>query len=120
MCGTRDGLATGERSAARRSGSAGAARGDYVRERGWLSLEKAIKKMTSMPTAKFGFRDRGLLRPGLAADVVVFDPATVQDNASFERPAVYPTGIAHVFVNGHPAVDSGRLTGGRAGQVLAP
>ena len=93
--------------------------GDYVRERRWLTLEEAIKKMTGMPAAKFGLRDRGVLRPGLAADVVVFDPETIQDNARFERPAVYPNGIDHVLVNGRLAVDAGRLTGARAGQVLA-
>jgi N-acyl-D-amino-acid deacylase len=92
--------------------------GDYVRERGWLRLEEAIKKMTAMPAAKFGLRDRGLLRPGLAADVVVFDQDTIQDNASFDQPAVYPTGVEHVVVNGRLAVDAGRLTGSRSGQVL--
>jgi N-acyl-D-amino-acid deacylase len=75
--------------------------------------------MTAMPAAKFGLQDRGLLRPGLAADVVVFDADTIQDNASFERPAVYPSGIDYVLVNGQVAVDGGRLTGLRAGQVLA-
>jgi N-acyl-D-amino-acid deacylase len=93
--------------------------GEYVRERRWLRLEEAIKKMTAMPAAKFGLQDRGLLRPGLAADVVVFDADTIQDNASFERPAVYPSGIDYVLVNGQVAVDGGRLTGLRAGQVLA-
>jgi N-acyl-D-amino-acid deacylase len=92
--------------------------GDYVRQQGWLRLEEAVQKMTAMPAAKFGLRDRGLLRPGLAADVVVFDPETVADNASFERPAVYPSGIEHVFVNGRPAVRDGALTGERAGDVL--
>ena len=92
--------------------------GDYVRDRGWLRLEEAVKKMTAMPAAKFGLRDRGLLRPGLAADVVVFDAATIQDNANFDRPAVYPTGIEHVFVNGTAAVTNGALTKTRAGAVL--
>ncbi len=94
--------------------------GEYVRERRWLTLEEAILKMTAMPAAKFGLRDRGLLRPGLAADLVVFDPEAIRDNASFERPAVYPSGIEYVFVNGRPAVDGGRLTGARAGRVLTP
>lgn len=93
--------------------------GDYVRQRGWLRLEEAIKKMTAMPAAKFGLRDRGLLRPGLAGDVVVFDPATIEDRASFEHPAVYPAGIEHVFVNGRAAVSAGELTGSRAGTVLS-
>jgi N-acyl-D-amino-acid deacylase len=94
--------------------------GDYVRQQGWLRLEEAVKKITAMPAAKFGLRDRGLLRPGLAADVVVFDPETVQDNASFDRPAVYPTGIEHVVVNGRLAVSAGGLTGQRTGAVLTP
>ncbi|MDQ3700017.1 MAG: D-aminoacylase [Chloroflexota bacterium] len=93
--------------------------GDYVRQRKWLRLEEAIKKMTAMPAAKFGLRDRGLLRPGLAADVVVFDPATIEDLASFERPAVYPAGVEHVFVNGRVAVSAGTLTGSRSGSVLS-
>ncbi|HVG96921.1 MAG TPA: D-aminoacylase [Chloroflexota bacterium] len=94
--------------------------GEYVREGGWLRLEEAIKKMTAMPAAKFGLRDRGLLRPGLAADVVVFDAETVADNASFERPAVYPSGIEHVFVNGTAAVRDGALRRARTGVVLSP
>jgi N-acyl-D-amino-acid deacylase len=94
--------------------------GDYVRERKWLRLEEAIKKITAMPAAKFGFRDRGLLRPGLAGDVVVFDDQTVEDLASFDKPAVYPKGFEWVFVNGEAAVRDGRLTGARSGQVLTP
>jgi N-acyl-D-amino-acid deacylase len=94
--------------------------GDYVRERGWLRLEEAIKKITAMPAAKYGFRDRGLLRPGLAGDVVVFDAATIRDNADFDKPAVYPSGIEHVFVNGTAAVREGALAGARAGEVLVP
>ena len=93
--------------------------GDYVRERKWLRLEEAVMKMTGMPAAKFGLRDRGVLRPGMAADVVVFDPDTIQDNASFDKPAVYPAGIGHVLVNGTVAVDAGRLAGTRTGQVLS-
>jgi len=94
--------------------------GDYVRERRWLRTEEAIKKMTAMPAAKFGLRDRGLLRPGLAADVVVFNPDTIQDNASFDRPAVYPSGIEWVFVNGQVAIRQGTLAGCRSGEVLTP
>ena len=65
-----------------------------------------------------GLRDRGLLRPGLAADVTIFDAATITDRASFETPAVYPDGISHVFVNGVAAVTNGRLTSSRSGSVL--
>src|SRR5687767_1403744 len=92
--------------------------GDYVRDRRWLRLEEAVHKITAMPAAKFGLRDRGLIRPGLAADVVVFDADTIRDNASFDKPAVYPSGIEHVFVNGRAAVAGGTLTKLRAGEVL--
>lgn len=92
--------------------------GEYVRDRGWLRLEEAIKKMTAMPAAKYGLRDRGLLRPGLAADVVIFDPATLHDNASFQKPVASPSGIQAVLVNGQFAVDNGRLARIRAGEVL--
>jgi N-acyl-D-amino-acid deacylase len=94
--------------------------GDYVRQRKWLRLEEAIKKITAMPAAKFGFRDRGLLRPGLAGDVVVFDAGTVEDMASFDKPAVYPKGFEWVFVNGQAAVKQGQLAGIRSGEVLTP
>jgi N-acyl-D-aspartate/D-glutamate deacylase len=76
-------------------------------------------KFTGMPAAKFGLRDRGILRPGLAADVTIFDAATIADRASFDRPAVYPDGISHVLVNGTVAVSGGRLVGSRSGRVLA-
>ena len=65
-----------------------------------MPLESAVHKMTAVPATKFGFTDRGLLRPGLAADVVVFDPDTIQDNGTLAQPAQYPSGISHVFVNG--------------------
>ena len=94
--------------------------GDYVRERGWMPLEAAVHKMTAVPATKFGFTDRGVLRPGLAADIVVFDPATIQDNGTLERPAQYPSGISYVFVNGAVTVEQGEHTGARSGQVLRP
>ena len=93
--------------------------GDYVRDRGWLRLEEAVMKFTGMPAAKFGLRDRGILRPGLAADVTIFDASTIADRASFDRTAVYPDGISHVLVNGTVAVSGGRLVGSRSGRVLA-
>ena len=94
--------------------------GDYVRERGWMPLESAVHKMTAVPATKFGFTDRGLLRPGLAADIVVFDPATIQDNGTLAQPAQYPSGIPYVFVNGALTVEQGKHTGARSGQVLRP
>ena len=90
----------------------------YVRELGVLTWQEAIRKMTSGPAARVGLSDRGVLRPGLAADVVVFDPETVRDTATFEDPKRHPDGVEHVIVNGAPVVDSGRHTHARAGRAL--
>ena len=90
----------------------------YVREERLLSLEEAVKKMTSLPAGRVGISDRGALREGLFADIVVFDPATIRDKATFDDPHQYPEGIEYVIVNGVPAVENGRLTGARAGRVL--
>ncbi len=90
----------------------------YVRERGLLGLEEAIRKMTSLPAEQFGFADRGRLAPGYAADLVVLDPKTVADRATFEQPHQYPTGIPFVLVNGVFVVRGGRHTGARPGVVL--
>jgi N-acyl-D-amino-acid deacylase len=92
--------------------------GTYVRERGLLGLEEAVRKMTSLPAQTFGLWDRGLLRPGLAADVVVFDPAAVGDRATFDQPKRFAAGFDAVLVNGRFAVERGQLTGARAGLVL--
>ena len=92
--------------------------GRYVRELRIISLEEAIRRMTSLPAQTFGFADRGLLRPGYAADVVIFDPATVQDRSTFEQPHQYSVGMKYVLVNGCPTIWEGRHTGQRAGQVL--
>lgn len=91
--------------------------GSYVRE-GVIQLEEAVKKMTSMPAQRFGLLDRGLLRPGMWADLVVFDPATIADEATYENPRQYPKGIRYVLVGGEVAVDDGKLTDTRAGRVL--
>ncbi|MGH7529705.1 MAG: N-acyl-D-amino-acid deacylase family protein [Gemmatimonadales bacterium] len=92
--------------------------GHYVRERQILSLEEAIHKMTGLPAQRLGLAGRGRVAPGAYADIVVFDPATVRDRATFEDPHQYPAGIAYVFVNGVAAVDAGRFTDARAGRVL--
>jgi N-acyl-D-amino-acid deacylase len=76
----------------------------YVRERRTLSLEQAVRKMTSLPASRVGFRNRGWLAPGFAADVVVFDPATIEDRATFAEPFRYPAGIKAVLVNGSVAL----------------
>lgn len=92
--------------------------GRYVRERKALSLEAAIPKMTSVPAARVKLANRGRLTPGAAADVVVFDPATIADTATFANPFQYPLGIALVVVNGRIAVRDGQHQGVGAGQVL--
>jgi N-acyl-D-amino-acid deacylase len=92
--------------------------GRYVRELRIVSLEDAVRKMTSLPAQTFRLSDRGLLREGLAADIVVFDPATVADRATFEQPHQYPVGISHVFVNGVAVVSEGQATAARPGRAL--
>lgn len=92
--------------------------GLYAREKGVLTLEQAVRKMTSLPAERIGLRERGQLRAGWFADIVVFDPETVIDRATFQEPHQYPVGIEYVFVNGQPAVDDGRFTDNRAGTVL--
>jgi N-acyl-D-amino-acid deacylase len=92
--------------------------GDYVRERNVISLEEAVRKMTSLPAAFFGFEGRGVVREGAFADLVVFDPAKVKDEATYANPRVYPSGIPHVLVNGVFVVRDGKTTGARPGRVL--
>ncbi len=94
--------------------------GEYARERKLFSLETAVHKMTGMPAARLRLRDRGLLRPGHAADLALFDPATVKDEATFADPHRYPTGIPYVIVNGAVVVDGGRFSAAGAGRVLRP
>lgn len=92
--------------------------GTYVRDRGTLPLETAVAKLTSVPAARLGLRDRGTVREGAFADLVVFDPATVADEATYLEPARHPRGIDHVIVNGRPAVLAGQETGQRPGRLL--
>jgi N-acyl-D-amino-acid deacylase len=93
--------------------------GRYVRERKDMSLEEAVRKMTSLPARRLGLEDRGVLAAGKAADLVVFDPEIVLDQATYENPRQYPTGIRHVIVNGVHSVENGRFTGQRGGRVLS-
>jgi dihydroorotase/N-acyl-D-amino-acid deacylase len=90
----------------------------YVRERKVLTLEDAIRKMSGYPAERLKLLDRGLLRPGMKADIVVFDPATVQDKADFANPHHYAEGFRYVIVNGTPIIDAGKLTQERPGRVL--
>ena len=92
--------------------------GSYVRDRGVLSLEGAVHKVTAEPARRLGLSDRGLLAPGMAADLVLFDPATVANRATEADPAARPAGIARVMVNGRWAVIDGAATGERAGWML--
>lgn len=92
--------------------------GRYVREEKVLTLADAVRKMTSFPAQITGLIDRGLLRPGLAADIVVFDPATVADRAVFEDPHQYSTGFACIIVNGTVVFEKGEHTGAKPGRVL--
>jgi dihydroorotase/N-acyl-D-amino-acid deacylase len=92
--------------------------GVYVREKKVLSLEDAIRKMSAAPAARLGLHDRGVLRPGLRADVVVFNPATVKDLATFEKPHQYAEGFSHVIVNGEVVFENSEMTAARPGRVL--
>ncbi len=91
---------------------------DYVRNRHVLTLEDAVRKMTSLPARTFGFRDRGLIREGMAADLVLFDPDRVQDKSTYVAPHQYSQGFDYVFVNGVAVVEDGKLTGARPGRIL--
>lgn len=92
--------------------------GRYVREEGLLPLEEAVRKCTALPAARLGLTDRGLLQPGMRADIVVFDPATILDTATFEDPHRHPDGIAWVIVNGVIAVAGDEHRDPGAGEVL--
>ena len=86
---------------------------EYVRQRGVLTLEDAVRRMTSLPARTFGLKDRGLVKEGMAADLVMFDPAIVQDEATYAKPHQYATGFDCVIVNGKVAVDEGKATEAR-------
>ncbi len=92
--------------------------GKYVREEKLISWEEAVRKMTSFPAQRFGIFDRGLLRPGMWADITIFDPETVIDTATYKDPHNFPEGIPYVIVNGEVAVDNGKYTGALAGKTL--
>ena len=92
--------------------------GVYVREKHVLTLEEAVRKMTSFPAQRAGLEDRGVLRPGMKADVVVFDPATIIDKATFENPHQYAEGVSVLLVNGRLTLSDGAMTGERAGRAL--
>ncbi|HSJ09534.1 MAG TPA: D-aminoacylase [Longimicrobiales bacterium] len=90
----------------------------YVRARGVITMPDAIRKFTSLPAARVGLHDRGVIKAGMRADITIFDPATVCDRATFERPVRTSSGIEHVLVNGEPVLRSGVVTGARPGRGL--
>jgi len=92
--------------------------GRYVNEQKVLRLEEAIRRMTSLPAQKFKLSDRGLLRVGMAADILVFNPEKVIDNATFSKPHQFASGFNFVIVNGQLVIDYGKHTRSRLGQVL--
>ena len=92
--------------------------GLYAREKGTLSMAKAIYKMTGLVASRLGFKNRGFIEPGFTADLVLFDPLTIQDRSTFDHPHQYSTGVVYVWVNGCPIVQDGIITGNTPGRVL--
>ncbi|MEO8795084.1 MAG: D-aminoacylase, partial [Daejeonella sp.] len=90
----------------------------YVREKNILTLEDAIRKMTSLPAQKFGFKNRGILREGMVADIVIFDPVTVEDLSTYEKPHQFSKGFEYVIVNGKITVEKSKHNGTRNGKIL--
>ncbi|MBI3948523.1 MAG: D-aminoacylase [Armatimonadetes bacterium] len=102
----------------RSCGNNARALGRYARDLKLLPLEEMVRKMTSLPATTFGLKDRGVLRPGAAADIVLFDPDRVRDTATYQEPRRHPEGIPHVIVNGAPVIRDGEHTGAPAGRAL--
>jgi N-acyl-D-amino-acid deacylase len=92
--------------------------GKYVREEKLIALEEAIRRMSSMPASHLKIKQRGSIKPGYFADLVVFDPEKIADNATFDEPKKYATGMAHVFVNGVQVLGDGEHTGAKPGRVV--
>jgi N-acyl-D-aspartate/D-glutamate deacylase len=113
-----DGIFAQEKSHPRAWGSATRILGHYVRDEKVLTLEEAIRKMTSLPAARMHLKDRGILKRGMAADLVAFDPATVRERSTFADPTHYSEGVPYVAVNGELVVDEGRITSARPGRIL--
>jgi N-acyl-D-amino-acid deacylase len=116
--GGSDGLLVGAKPHPRAWGTFPRYLGHYSRDLGLLSLEETVHHLSGRPAARLKLHNRGLIREGYAADVVLFDPETVRDEATFENPRRAATGIHYVFVNGTAAVDGGQPTGARAGRAL--
>jgi N-acyl-D-amino-acid deacylase len=117
MLGT-DSTFVGAKPSPRTYGSVPRILGQFVRDEGILGLEEAVRRMTSAPAARLGLLERGVISDGAIADVVVFDPATVRSNATYDEPRRFPDGIEYVIVNGELVVDEGRHTGATPGRAL--
>ncbi|HET7181672.1 MAG TPA: D-aminoacylase [Candidatus Limnocylindrales bacterium] len=117
MVGT-DSTFVGAKPSPRSYGSYPRILGQFVRDEALLSLEEAVAKMTSRPAARLGLKDRGRIADGFVADLVIFDPATIRSNATYEEPRRYPDGIETVIVDGVPVVDGGEHTGALPGRAL--
>jgi len=116
--GSSDGILVGARPHPRGWGTFARFLARYVRELGVLTLEECVRKLTALPATRLGLTDRGCLRPGCHADLVIFDPAAVQDTATYENPRSHPEGIPYVIVNGVLVKDNGRHTGATPGRAL--
>jgi N-acyl-D-amino-acid deacylase len=92
--------------------------GHYVREEKVMSLAEAVRRLSGLPATNLGLDRRGFLKTGMYADVVVFDPATIADRATFEKPQQYAVGVKHVFVNGAAVLKDGEHTGAKPGKAL--
>lgn len=113
-----DGIFSQQKSHPRAWGSATRILGYYVRDEKVLSLEQAIRRMTSLPAARMHLKDRGVLKTGMLADVVAFDPATVRERSTYADPTHYSEGVPYVAVNGQLVVDEGKITSARPGKIL--
>ncbi|MGZ5489061.1 MAG: N-acyl-D-amino-acid deacylase family protein, partial [Candidatus Aminicenantales bacterium] len=113
-----DGILSRERSHPRAWASTARILGHYVREVKLITLEEAVRKMTSLPASRMRLRDRGLLRPGMAADIVAFDPDTVRERSTYADPNHYSQGFEYVAVNGRLVVDGAKITDARPGRPL--
>ena len=92
--------------------------GKYVRDEKLISLEEGIRRLTSLPATNLKIRKRGALKVGYYADIVIFDPASIQDKATFEEPKQYAEGVHHVIINGVPVLRDGQYTGAKPGRVV--
>lgn len=113
-----DGILVGERPHPRGWGTHVRFLAHYVRDMGLLTWEEGVRRMTSAAARRMGVLDRGLIRPGFMADLVVFDPVTLRDTATYEDPRRYPEGVDFVAVNGTPVIENGRPTGAKPGRAL--